>query len=68
VKRPDWLRRNSGKREPPSDAPFNMQLGERDMKFNDNEHRELVAMRIAAGKLIDPETAEITWRVHVRSI
>jgi len=32
------------------------------MKFNDNEHRALVAMRIAAGKLIDPQTAEITWR------
>jgi hypothetical protein len=32
------------------------------MKFNDNEHRELMAVRIAAGKLIDPETVEITWR------
>jgi hypothetical protein len=32
------------------------------MKFGDNEHQKLMAMRIAAGKLIDPQTAEITWR------
>jgi hypothetical protein len=32
------------------------------MKSDDNEHQKLMAMRIAAGRLIDPETAEITWR------
>jgi hypothetical protein len=32
------------------------------MTFDDKEHRELMATRVAAGKLIDPETAEITWR------
>jgi hypothetical protein len=32
------------------------------MTFGDNEHRELMATRVAAGKLIHAETAEITWR------
>jgi hypothetical protein len=31
------------------------------MTFDDNEHRELMTVRIAAGKLIDPETAEISY-------
>jgi hypothetical protein len=32
------------------------------MELEDNERQKLMAMRIAAGKLIDPETAEIVWR------